>query len=498
MNDRLAFLEAILESPHDDAPSLIFADWLEEEGELDRADLIRAQAELATAAPEDPNRVRLEASEYAILSKHYEDWRSEFKPCMGLFWGRFEIGLIRSAALYADDADYVEQCLGALHAHWPVRRLWLPRISPSAARIVAQSSRLRRITELRIDCEYDESVNAVLRSPHLTNLAALECVVPRMIKSIAHWLDDLPLPMLKRLRLIWPDGETPRSAARRGSSWTGTKLARSLVESRRLTDLERLDLSGLPLGHLGVKRLAESPSVANLRSLKLSQVDCGDKGIKAIAESPCLARLTELIVSGNRMTDEGAAALAQSKRLTSLAKLDLSGNQIGDAGLSLLAQSTSLAALTKLNAVENPIPFQDHRRYQGSAGGRLRSLDLSGGGFPTDELSMLAEWPVLSSLATLKLNHARIGDEGATYLANWPALQNLERLELAHAGIGDQGGLALASRSSALESLLWLDVTSAQSPRHFKPSTKTALRDRFAHGVVLFSPASHTATDDAH
>ena len=42
-----AFLHAICENPQDDAPRLIYADWLEEHGQLERTEFIRAQIELA-------------------------------------------------------------------------------------------------------------------------------------------------------------------------------------------------------------------------------------------------------------------------------------------------------------------------------------------------------------------------------------------------------------------------------------------------------------------
>lgn len=43
-----AFMQAIIESPGDDAPRLIYADWLETEGgEPDRAEFIKVQVELA-------------------------------------------------------------------------------------------------------------------------------------------------------------------------------------------------------------------------------------------------------------------------------------------------------------------------------------------------------------------------------------------------------------------------------------------------------------------
>lgn len=47
MPDRDAFIRTILDSPDDDGPRLVYADWLEECGETDRAEFIRVQCELA-------------------------------------------------------------------------------------------------------------------------------------------------------------------------------------------------------------------------------------------------------------------------------------------------------------------------------------------------------------------------------------------------------------------------------------------------------------------
>jgi uncharacterized protein (TIGR02996 family) len=46
MNERDCFMKAICESPDDDLPRLVFADWLEEHGEGERAEFIRVQCEL--------------------------------------------------------------------------------------------------------------------------------------------------------------------------------------------------------------------------------------------------------------------------------------------------------------------------------------------------------------------------------------------------------------------------------------------------------------------
>jgi uncharacterized protein (TIGR02996 family) len=45
--DELAFLRGICDSPDDDAPRLVLADWLEEHGQGERAEFVRVQCELA-------------------------------------------------------------------------------------------------------------------------------------------------------------------------------------------------------------------------------------------------------------------------------------------------------------------------------------------------------------------------------------------------------------------------------------------------------------------
>ncbi len=47
MNERDALLHAVCDNPDDDVPRLVFADWLQEHGEEDRAGFIRMQIESA-------------------------------------------------------------------------------------------------------------------------------------------------------------------------------------------------------------------------------------------------------------------------------------------------------------------------------------------------------------------------------------------------------------------------------------------------------------------
>src|SRR5947209_17245936 len=75
--DRAAFLRAIDESPDDNLPRLIYADWLEEHGEPERAEFIRVQCELARLPRRDTRRTELERRERELLERHEDAWRAD-------------------------------------------------------------------------------------------------------------------------------------------------------------------------------------------------------------------------------------------------------------------------------------------------------------------------------------------------------------------------------------------------------------------------------------
>ncbi len=64
-SDRDSFLTAICESPADDLPRLVYADWLEENGEADRAEFIRVQCALAKMEP------RIVVTEPCVCEQRY-------------------------------------------------------------------------------------------------------------------------------------------------------------------------------------------------------------------------------------------------------------------------------------------------------------------------------------------------------------------------------------------------------------------------------------------
>src|SRR5688572_17915635 len=67
MTDAAPFLAAIRAAPDDDAPRLVYADWLDEHGDSARAEFIRVQCELARG--DDP---KLRVREADLLTRYHD------------------------------------------------------------------------------------------------------------------------------------------------------------------------------------------------------------------------------------------------------------------------------------------------------------------------------------------------------------------------------------------------------------------------------------------
>jgi uncharacterized protein (TIGR02996 family) len=77
-----AFLQAVLANPNDDGVRLIYADFLEEHGQPERAEFIRLQCTLAKLPYADPRRPALQARELELLRLHQEAWLGPLRPLL--------------------------------------------------------------------------------------------------------------------------------------------------------------------------------------------------------------------------------------------------------------------------------------------------------------------------------------------------------------------------------------------------------------------------------
>src|SRR4051812_32144220 len=93
MNTVKDWMKAILAAPDDDAHRLVFADWLDDQGQSDRAEFIRAQCALASMAGDDPRRPELTRREEALLDRYAKEWKKEVAAWAGKY-ARFRRGFV--------------------------------------------------------------------------------------------------------------------------------------------------------------------------------------------------------------------------------------------------------------------------------------------------------------------------------------------------------------------------------------------------------------------
>jgi uncharacterized protein (TIGR02996 family) len=341
-----AFLATILDSPDDDAPRLVYADWLDEQGEGDRAEFIRLQVREARMEPGDPELPGVHARAEYLGRTHHVEWASRLPQFAGAHWEVFERGFFVAARFNHPDRyfSHVENVFTAA----PIQELRLHQFTSTEASALAQSPQLRRVRTLDFNDGNkiaNTGTEALMESRHLTKLATLKLrsngLGPAGVRAIAmsgyaRSIQDLRLERND----LFDDG------------------LRSVAESRALTHLRRLDMERTQTGDDGVRFLAGSKFVKGLDWLNLSNNQVTDGGLIALAASETVVDVRELYLSGNAITGVGVAALAASPRFARLERVFLRQNQIRDDGARALAESPNLNGVREMHVGENRISDQ--------------------------------------------------------------------------------------------------------------------------------------------
>src|SRR5579871_2544336 len=105
MSHRAAFVSALANRPDDEAARLVFADWLEEQGDAPRAELIRIEMQAAHATPGSRERAELLDRAEDLLVEHERAWLGD--------WARrledweFKHGLLHRVRLSASTFEQI-------------------------------------------------------------------------------------------------------------------------------------------------------------------------------------------------------------------------------------------------------------------------------------------------------------------------------------------------------------------------------------------------------
>jgi uncharacterized protein (TIGR02996 family) len=381
MSDREALLLGIRTAPDDDLPRLAYADWLEEHGEPDRAELIRVQIERAHLPEGDARAAKLLRREKALLKQHGADWCDTH---LGMV-GELRRGFLEHVTCWPHNAL---EAGAELVERFPVRSLCL-RVDPldwTKIRDLGRQPWLARLTALRFIKApgttgglSDGGLEALLTSPHLRNLQVLElpgCGITtegaRMLAHAEH------LVALRELDLTW----CPIEAA--GMT--------HLAGAAHLAGLTRLVLEATRIGADGAIALAASPHLRRLRHLDLAYSRIQIGGVRALTASAVLSNVQRLRLGRMRLGVRAAQCLGRCKFLGSLRELDLNSNRMEDDGATALAEGEALAGLTRLLLRRNRIGRGGVRALANATHWKLRHIDLGGNELADREKEQAREW----------------------------------------------------------------------------------------------------------
>jgi uncharacterized protein (TIGR02996 family) len=125
-----ALMRAVIAEPDDDAPRLIYADWLDEHGESERAEFIRVQIAAAGLSLKDPRLPPLWRREGQLLRRNREAWAAPIRAVSRAH--RFFRGFVEYVAC---DAGQVLSYGGELFTLAPIRDLTILNAHSFAARL---------------------------------------------------------------------------------------------------------------------------------------------------------------------------------------------------------------------------------------------------------------------------------------------------------------------------------------------------------------------------
>jgi uncharacterized protein (TIGR02996 family) len=254
--DREAFIREVVASGDDDAPRLIYADWLEERGDP-QGQFIRLQCELARTLDDPARRLELHQQQCELLAAHRDEWVRSVSP--SIRWSTFRRGLLEEVII--DGSAFVKEGGQALRIA-PIFELGTCLDTKEEVGALAELAELHQLRKLRLGGSSlgDDGIRRLVQSPHFP-------------AAKVFWLTRCN---------IGPAG------------------VQALAECQALRGLERLILTGNPLGDVGARILATSPTFANLRLLALDDCEITDEGVQALAHSPTLKHAKGLPIVGTR------------------------------------------------------------------------------------------------------------------------------------------------------------------------------------------------------
>ncbi len=313
------FLQAIVDDPHNDTPRLIFADWLDAQGQSSRAEFIRLQCESARLRKGSLRRKALELRADELLFEHEPEWLGE--KAENIVRWKFRRGFLHSATMTAN----------AFLQH---------------GETVFQTEPLWRIGFVDDEGEplQTDALNEVVANPAFGRVRSLDIIGSAPLDEpywhrgwsdelvpLADWLIALSQAVhVRRLKSFVPGTHLRLFNEFNDETGTVATALEAFCRAEHLRTISRLDLNGCPMAPAGHSdRLAElivnASFAKQLKRLHLDSCRLTDRAIQTLAASPNLRGLTQITLDHNKFTRLGWEALFQSPYLTRLRDIDVYG-----------------------------------------------------------------------------------------------------------------------------------------------------------------------------
>lgn len=432
-----ALLQEILKDPAADPPRLVYADHLEQEGELDRANFIRDQIRRTALPSWDARAVTLELQERAALAAYGIKWRSKLPALDGVTWGGFSRGFVGSVTVTGlaalDQFGEVRKAspVTSLTMRWPsgAKLPKLPAIEgleeltltgtvmgPDALKWLAGCPLLSTLKTLAFtDSSLRTGMAHLIKSTHLRKLQALRIPLHGLGNAgVAKLATATNLPALVELDLSVGTDEG-------GGYGSGRSYATPAVTSKSVLELaawevfariHTLDLSGAKLGAQGLLMLLATQHSKALKKLAIRGIKDSDwdmdDSLGAFKSGPA-GMLEELDISDNDLDPEAAHYLAEAKALRELKVLRLAN--VKSTSFERLGKSSWMRSVRVLACNDQPLPHLLPRAEQ------LHTLEIAPSATPLAKIAQLIAANPPPSLLVLDLSEARVDDAGLKAIA---------------------------------------------------------------------------------
>lgn len=270
MSAESEFLAEIVANPRDLTPRLIYADWLEENGDP-RGEFIRIQCELAEPSDDYDRRERLDNRQDELRRMYERDWTAPIRDKV-TGWS-FRCGFVESVEVTAEDfLKHEDQITGFA----PIRRLTLLRAEGQLPNVMERRL-IPHLEAFRVERSILlQSDTAAIRKTRFPNLHMIHFVECNLTDQTFE-----PLLQLKTDQLR--DADFSINKLRNAS-------AAAIADSLVFSGLTELNLMANEIRQKGAIALARSSGLNNLQYLDIRGNKVDLKGME-----PLVRRFGEVV-----------------------------------------------------------------------------------------------------------------------------------------------------------------------------------------------------------